>query len=395
MCKTIHILGAGQWQLPTIRFAKQLGYRVFVTDIYTERPGYTLADEFAVIDIADRDATLRAARTHQVDGIICDSTDVGVPTMAWVADQMGLPGIGYETALNFTNKYRMRTITRDAGLPNPPFGLARDASEASRIASAIGWPIVVKPADSQSSRGVRIVSCANQLESAFLHALQNSRSAEVIVEGFLDGIEVTVESFCCDGMVQVAGISDKDHFAHRPEVASRLTYPADFRPEILERIEAVNNAVITTLGLRTGIAHAEYIVVDSEPYLVEIAARGAGSRVYSHIVPHLAGVPVPQAYIQFVMGAGMHIIPDRQPRAANLAFFCFRPGRVQSIEGVEEAEQFHGVEEIFLEFAVGDTLRPPDDDRSRPGFALILGNTREEVLATTDAVFQTVHVGTE
>lgn len=395
MRKTIHILGAGQWQLPTIRLAKQLGYRVFVTDIYSERPGYALADEFAVIDIADRNATLDAARAHRIDGILCDTTDVGVPTMAWVAEQMGLPGIGYETALNFTNKYRMRTITQETGLPNPPFGLARDAAEASRIASAVGWPIVVKPADNQSSRGVRIVSSTDQLESAFSHALQNSRSGEVIVEGFLDGIEVTVESFCCDGVVHVAGISDKDHFAHRPEVARRLTYPANFRPEVLARIEEVNRGVITALGLRTGIAHAEYMVVGSEPYLVEIAARGAGSRVYSHIVPYLAGAPVPQAYLQFVVGDGMHILPNPRPRAANLAFFCFRPGRVQSIEGIEEARKLRGVEEILLEFTTGDVLRPPDDDRSRPGLVLVLGNTREEVLATTEAVFQTVRVRTE
>src|ERR1039458_1168339 len=93
--KTVHVLGGGQWQVPTIRLAKSLGYRVLVTDIYRDRPGYALADEHAVMDIADREGTLRIA---------CDTTDVGVPTMAYVAERLGLPGIGYETALNFTNK---------------------------------------------------------------------------------------------------------------------------------------------------------------------------------------------------------------------------------------------------------------------------------------------------
>ena len=395
MPETIHILGAGQWQIPTIRIAKQLGYRVFVTDIYEDRPGYALADEFEVIDIADRAKTLDAARRHHIDGIICDTTDVGVPTMAWVAEQLGLPGIGYETALNFTDKHRMRAVTTAAGVPNPPYAAVRNGSDAAKAAAEIGWPVVVKPADNQSSRGVRIVPNAAQLDAAFHNALENSRSGEVIVEGFLDGIEVTVESFCCDGVIHVAGISDKDHFAHRPEVASRLTYPACFATEILARIEEVNRKVITALGLTTGIAHAEYIVVGSEPYLVEIAARGAGSRVYSHIVPYLSGVPVPQAYLQFAVQGSMRIVPDRQTRAANLAFFCFTPGKVKSITGTEPARALPGVQEILLEFEVGDTLRPPDDDRSRPGMALIFGGTRTEVLATTEAVFQTVRVDIE
>src|SRR5215831_10798249 len=105
MGKTIHILGAGQWQIPAIKLAKALGYRVFVTDMYQERPGHQLADDYEVVDITDREQTLRAAGARRIDGIVCDTTDVGVPTMAWVAERLGLPGIGYDTALNFTNKY--------------------------------------------------------------------------------------------------------------------------------------------------------------------------------------------------------------------------------------------------------------------------------------------------
>jgi xanthine/CO dehydrogenase XdhC/CoxF family maturation factor len=59
--KTIHILGGGQWQVPTIELAKSLGFRVLVTDMYPERPGYALADEYAVMDITDREGTLRIA----------------------------------------------------------------------------------------------------------------------------------------------------------------------------------------------------------------------------------------------------------------------------------------------------------------------------------------------
>lgn len=392
MAETIQILGAGEWQVPTIKLAKKLGYRVLVTDMYSERPGYALADEHECVDIADLELTLRIAEQHRVCGIVCDTTDVGVPTMAYVAERLGLPGIGYETALNFTNKYRMRCLTSQAGLHNPAFRLITSSDEARRAASDIGLPVVIKPVDSQSSRGVHVVRSFDALSASAEDAIRSSRSRQAIVEGFLDGTEVTVESFCSDGEVFIAGISDKDHFAHRPQVANRLTYPAAFPPEILRGIRDTNEKVIRTLGLKVGITHAEYMVVGTDVFLVEIAARGAGSRVYSSIVPYLLGADLPTAYLEFIMGGRMSIRPDGQKRAANLAFFTFPAGTVSRIEGLDEARCIPGVEEILLEFKIGDQLHLPEDDRSRPGLVVVFGTSRGQVLAATAQVFATIRV---
>src|SRR5205823_12738803 len=127
-------------------------------------------------------------------------------------------------------------------------------------------------------------------------------------------------------------------------------------------------------------------------FLVEIAARGAGSRVYSHIVPYLADAPVPRLYLEYLMGTAPNFTPARRERAANLAFFGFSAGIVRAIDGVEAARRLPGVQEILFEFAVGDRLAPPVDDRSRPGLVVVFAGTRKEVLRRTDAVFGTVSV---
>lgn len=390
--KWLHVLGGGLWQLPTIRLAKTLGYRTLVTDMHADCPGYALADRHEQVDITDRAATLEAARRHRVDGIICDTTDVGVPTMAYVAEQLGLPGIGYETALNFTNKHRMRTLSRQAGVPNPEFELVRTSDEFKRAARRIGWPVVGKPVDSQSSRGVHIIRRIDDLDGLWPEIVGFSRTGGVMVESFLDGIEVTVEGMAIEGEAQVIGVSDKDHFPHRPTVANRLTYPADLPLHVIDRIVAVNRLVVHALGLKTGVTHGEYIVTRDDVYLVEIAARGAGSYVYSHIVPFLAGIPVPELYLRFAMGEMWQARPLTPGRAANLAFFDFPSGRVERIEGLEEAKRLPGVETIFLDFSVGDRLAPPTDDRSRHGLAVVFGRTRQEVLERTADVFRLVQV---
>ena len=390
--KTIHILGGGQWQLYTVKMAKKLGYRVLVTDMYSERPAYEFADLHEVVDITDKETTLEISRRYQVDGIVCDTTDVGVPTMAYVAEKMGLPGMGYETALNFTDKVRMRELSLAAGVPNPAFTRCRTLEECFVALDRIGYPAMIKPVDSQSSRGVFKVANREQLAIAFVNALNFSREKAVIIEQYLNGVEITVESACVDGRVITIGVSDKDHFIHNPTVANRLTYPAALPESVLNHVCNVNSLTVQTLGLKNGIAHAEFFIVDDEPYLVEIAARGGGSHVYSHIVPFLAGQQLNQNYLEYIVGSAFSCTFPSEKRAANLAFFDFPAGRVCAINGVEDVKKIPGVELLLLEFNVGDVIQSAVDDRSRLGQVVIFGNSREEVLSTTRLVQQTIQV---
>jgi biotin carboxylase len=390
--KLLHVLGGGQWQLPTIELAQSMGYRVLVTDMYQERPAYALADVHEVVDITDAEGTLAAARRHGIDGIVCDTTDVGVPTMAYVAEALGLPSIGSEAAQRFTNKYLMRKLTAEAGVQSVRHRLVASAVGLEAAAASLGYPVVVKPADNQSSRGVHRVDGPAGLAAAWDDARRFTKKPTVLVEEFLRGTEITVEGLAMGGGYTTLAISDKDHFPHRPEVANRLTYPGAFDERVTQAIRETNEAVVRTLGLHCGVTHAEYMVDGGTVALVEIAARGAGSFVYSHIAPHVSGIDAPRLYLQFVMGETPTVHDPGSRRAANLEFFSFPAGRVTAIRGVEEARALPGVARILLEFGVGDVLRPPDDDRSRPGLMVVLGDTREQVLATSEEVKRTVRV---
>jgi len=394
--KLIHILGGGLWQMPTVKLAKKLGYQVLITDIYQERPCYSLADFHYVIDIMDKERTLEIARKHKIDGIICDTTDVGVPTMAYIAEKLGLVGMGYETAVNFTNKFKMRALARSAGVPSPDFFEIKSFSELQEAVERLTYPFVLKPVDSQSSRGIHVIKSDSSLEEYYKEAMSFSKEKTLIAEGFLDGNEITVESCIANGKVYTIGISEKEHYAHRPEVAKRLTYQAELSEIAEQNVLDVNSRVIKSLGLINGITHAEYMMLGDVPYLVEIAARGGGSHVYSTIVPYLAGMQLSESYLRYIVGdEDFNPAPGELCRGANLAFFDFPTGTVQSINGVEEAKKLPGVKELMLEFSEGDIIRKANDDRSRNGMAVVLGESREDVLKKTAAVFDMVDVKIE
>lgn len=380
--KRLHVLGGGLWQVPTIKLAKSLGHEVFVTDIYSERPGYAYADTHEVVDIRDREGTLAAAMRNDIDGIICDTTDVGVATAAFVAERLRLPGIGLPAASRFTNKRLMREATATAGIDNPRFAVVSDSDDCGAI-DKIGFPLVIKPVDSQSSRGVAIVHHPEDCASKLRAALNESNCGQVLVEEWIDGTEVTVEAMCWNGTVHTLAISDKEHYDYAPQIASRLTYPAAMASYVLDKITVTNARVLEILGLNTGVAHSEYIVTpDDRVVLVEAAARGGGSRIYSHIAPYMAGIDLPKYYIEYVLGSSQPWPkPISAPRAAILDFFNFPSGTVRSIRGVDEARKLPGIADLAIEIEEGQVFGGAHNDRNRPGYLVAFGGSREEVVA--------------
>ncbi|MDP1650476.1 MAG: ATP-grasp domain-containing protein [Rubrivivax sp.] len=376
--RLLHVLGGGPWQLPTVKRARELGYRVLVTDMYRERPAYALADLHEVVDITDLDATLAVARRYRVDGILCDTTDVGVPTAAYVAERLGLPGMGYETALNFTDKARMRERTGRAGLRQVRHDAVDSLSGLQAAAAQIGLPAVVKPVDSQSGRGVTIVLDSSTLETAWNFAVNHSRLRRVIVEQLVEGTEVIVDGLVVDGNVMLLTIATKTPYADNPTISSRICYLSGEHFERIRPIlEPANRSVIAALGLRTGIFHAEYMLSGGDVVPIDVAARGGGVTIYRHVLPHVSGVDAMSTVIRLAMGEPVRLQPSPIRRGASIDFLRMPEGRLTRIEGAEAAAQEPGIAALHFNVGAGDTVGPLLHKDDRPGFIVALAETSD------------------
>jgi biotin carboxylase len=376
----LHVLGGGPWQVPTVRLAKQMGYRVLVTDIYAERPAYEFCDHHEVVDITDRDATLAVARRHHVDGVICDTTDLGVPTAAYVAEQLGLPGIGFETALNCTRKDRLRQLLSAAGIPCPPFHVLRTRTDLAPLRATFRYPVVVKPVDSQSSHGVSVVGHPQDLDQAFEVAKTASREGIVLIEGHVTGVEIIVDGFVTGQDLRVLGISSKVARPENPAVATRISYPADFEAVKHEQIVDVNRRTIAALGLKSGIFHAEYMVTDTDVVPIDVAARGGGVNIYTHVIPAISGVDVNRAMIEHAMGRPVSLQPAHTHAAANIEFLFAPPGVVERVEGIEEAGRMPGVLAVYVSAVPLRRFGDLSDKNDRAGHIVTVGRTLDEAI---------------
>ena len=383
-------LGGSPWQADVIRRARELGLDTLVADIDPDCPGRAIGDEFVQVDTDDVAALVELARARRADLVLAEQTDRVVPVAAQINAQLGLPGLRPELATRFTDKRVMRRAL-EGTVPMPAYQEVSRREEALDFADREGYPVVLKPKRRQSSIGVFVVDTPETLKSRFENSVSQSQEGRILVERFIEGPEIAVEGFSMKGRFHPLAISEKSHYDFNECLDRRVTFPPRYSDATLARISATATAVVETLGLDDGISHAEYRMRDGVPYLVEVAARGAGHGVATRMVPHVSGVDVYELLIRRLRGEEV-VVPAIKHRAAILNFLDFPPGEVRSVQGLDQAREEGLAQELQLAFAAGDTIEPPIDGRGRLGYAIVLGQNRDEVDAKCARIEELVRV---
>jgi biotin carboxylase len=384
------VLGAGPYCVPAIRAVREAGYRAVVVDRNPEAPGLAIADVARAVDLADAPSVLAVARDERIDGVL-PLNEFGVPTAGHVAQELGLPGLTPRTAALACDKGLMRERWRHDGLPNADFRVVLTEQEARAACAEIGLPVVLKPADSGGGgRGVSVVRDEAEIGWAYGFARTPARNGRVVVERFLDGVELTIESISYRGEVHVLAISDKIKPPLRTRVATSLTYPAELSEAVAEDVRALARAAVRSLGITDGPSHLELIVTDDGPVLLELGARGGGGHIFSMIVEAVSGVPMVRESARVLVGDE----PDlriRHERGCVYKLFAPHGGVIRAIEGLDAARAMPGVLAIGVTRKPGDILGDLVDSLQRSGFAVVSGADRQEAVRRADAVSETVH----
>ncbi len=385
MAESVLVVGAGAVQQPGICRAREMGYRVVATDGNPDAPGLALADVPVVLDVKDVDGTIDLAKRHRVVGVFCVAIEVAVRTVAAVAHALGLPGLTPEAARNAIDKQRMREAWSAGGLPSPVSVPCVSLEEAALAARRLGLPVVVKPADSAGSRGVSKVEARSDLPIAYEAARRCTASGTVLVEEFMEGVEMSVEGFAFRGGFHALAFSDKVRTPPPYLLDTTVLFPSTQPPAIQHRAAEIVAAGVKALGIDMAPVHAEVMVTPEGPQLVELAARGPGFKVFTEIIPWVCGVDTVRELIRMSVGETPDLIVGRS-RGAVLRFPEAHTGTVEAVTGVEEAMKVPGVRDAEVYAKPGDWVRPLTSGSDRIGHIIALADSREAAeAAVTEA----------
>ncbi|MDQ3823352.1 MAG: ATP-grasp domain-containing protein [Actinomycetota bacterium] len=392
MGETVLFVGAGRHQRRAIARARELGLTTVGVDRNPDAPGLAEADVAEVLDFSDVDGVLEVARRHSVDGVLTVSADRAVPVVAAVADALGLPGIGTETAHVMTHKVAMRRRLAEHGVPQPRFAAVRTIAEARAGLATVGLPAVLKPADSGGQRGVFRLDSWDDLVGHLHAALAESPTGEAIVESFHDGLELNGLAIARDGEVTMLTLSDR---LRPPGIGFGVgwihVYPSTLYGDALEAAEAAAVHAVHALGLRDGIAFPQLIATDGAVLVVEVAARIPGGQM-ADLAAHAVGVDLVEIALLQALGRP---VPDElvRPRFAQplaIRFLTAEPGplptgRVESVSGLERVLAFPGVVQADVFLSRGETIRPVRLDGDRRGYVIAVADTNLEALERAEA----------
>jgi biotin carboxylase len=399
---TILFVGAGRHQRRAIERARELGVRIVGVDRNADAPGLAAADEAEVVDFSDAAAVADVGRRHGVTGVMTVASDRAVPVVAAVAEELGLPGIGSETAHVMTHKVAMRRRLAEHGIPQPRFAAVRTHAEARAAAEAVGFPAVLKPADSSGQRGVFRLGSFDDLEAHLHAALAASTSAEAIFERYHEGTEVNTLLVANRGDVRLITASDR----MRPNgigfgVALAHVYPSTFFGDVLEEAERVAIAAVHALGLRDGIAYPQLLVARDGVRVIEVAARIPGGQMGE--IPRVGtGIDLVEVAVRQALGLEVpeELLRPRFQQPFAISFLTAKPGvlptgKVRRVEGVARAEAFPGVVRVETYIQPGETIRPVQVDGDRRGYVIALGDTNLDALERARAASRLVDVEVE
>lgn len=395
MMKRILVLGAGEGQISLILRAKEAGWYVIVVSPKGNYPGFEVSDECIYADISDKEHILTIAEKYSIDAIATDQTDVSIPTVQYISEKLNLPHIHCKDIDNFRLKSRMRCICQQSRIPTIPYCVTSSYDTALSFYNNLPSQAIIKPIDSQGSRGVHLISSEEDFNRGFKDALEYSKSGFIIIEKFIKGHEIEVDTVIHNGKICATMIGDVYNFDVKDTFSAyERIYPSSLDNVTLQNINARNEQIVHSLGLETGWSHGEYIISsDGEIYLLEIGARGGGNYIGSDIIKIMCGIGTDEMAFRTAIGDTSFYF-DVYPRDCFCAYKCFYlpAGEVSSINISEDfyTKKYvvkHNLNRIF----VGMKTLPNTDKTSR--FSVVVkADTRELLRHYMEEIEQLINI---
>ena len=388
--KKILILGAGLWQIPYLKKAKEMGLYVIATDWSDNAVGKEYADLFKPISVRDKEESLKFAMENDIDAVFT-STDVGVPTAAYISQKMNLLGITEAQAELATNKFVMRNKIKEIGLKTPLYKMCRTEKELLEAYQSFPQTVIVKPTDNCGSRGVFVVNSKEELLAVSKETFESSFSGQVLLEELMTGIESSVEVLVDNGKPIILGWCKKVKSPFPYRVDMQLDYFPDRPEEENKEVEEMVNQLVRGIEMRNGIMHIEFIWTQDGVKIIEFALRGCGGNVITYLMPALRGYDIEKFLLARALGEDIPVILSPS-RFGTLKFIIPQAGKVKKLSGVEEINKKDYVLDFHTELCDDFVIESIKNTSKRPAHVIVIGDSREDINNKLNEVVGTLKI---
>lgn len=380
--KKIMILAGGNDQCALIEELRRYfngEVEIILADMSDKVKAIDYADKFLKISTMDRPAILKAAREEKIDYILTACGDQPLSTMAYVSGQLGIPTyLTEEEVRDLTNKRYMKDKMVANGIPTAKH-IYIEKNWDGKL-PGFKYPLVVKPVDSNGSKGVKKVFSPDELEVSLQEAFRYSLSGDVIIEEFKSGEELSCDVYVENGVAKILSVTASKKIMENKKsftiVQSYYPVPIKYNED---KVREIAQMITDAWGLKDTPLLVQ-MIVDGEDYnVVEFSARMGGGSKY-HLIQVLSGVDIMKVYVNMVMGGKPHVEPRKQCNNAIMSYVYCKPGEFVALKGFDELKQNGDIYSYFTYRMAPSTIEKSDTSSDRVAGFLVVANTEEEVL---------------
>lgn len=300
-----------------------------------------------------------------------------------IAKQLKLKRLGDLAAGSLTNKFKMRNEASKLGILQPEYKKINNFEDL--LSFYQNKPFILKPTNRQASVGVVKVEKKEELEAAWNEVINaaegnmvvsgRSLTWEYMAEDFIEGYEISVESFVKDGQALFNNITRKITTASKYSVEIGHIVPGALPEKDKRSVLIAKKLLIKGLGMQNGLLHSEWIVNDKGPHLIECAGRAPGG-----LIPELFelsyNLNLFKAFIYILCGDEIDF-PKLPSNIACVYYFTPQPGKLISVTGIENLRKVNGFVRVDLPIKPGQVIKPLTSNWGRTGYVILKASSRE------------------
>lgn len=378
--KKIAIIGAGDFQLPLIKKAGELGFETHVFAWQDGAVGARYADCFYPISITEKEEILDKCREIKPQAVVSVASDLAVHTVNYVAGKLGLICNSDRNSGISTNKYQMRTAFRENDIPTPEFHSV-GIGDALRGIRKMTLPVIVKPTDRSGSRAITKLDSFDGLSKAVHEAIESSFEKRAVIEEYIEGKEYSCECISFNGKHHMLALTEKFTTGAPHFIETGHIQPAPIPAEAAERIKRNVFRALDVLDVKYGASHTEFkLTPNGEMRIIETGSRMGGDCIGSHLVQLSTGIDFLKAVIDVACGSPPDLSPVCRPAVAAIRFI-FSQSDAKRLKKLRESysDKLH-----FVSINESDMAKSVSDSSSRHGYYILTCSSHEEAVKLGD-----------
>lgn len=369
--KKLLVLGGTSASLDLVKLAQSLGVYVIVTDEapVEERVSKQIADEVAMISTNDLEELSKFIMVKKIDGVFCGPSEFNLKNVIELCDKVGLPCYAKPQQWELcSNKERFKEYCRKNNVPTAQ-EYSINIFQKDGLDTDVEYPLIVKPVDGCSSKGISICNNRKDVLEAYEYALMASKCKKAVIEQYIDnGGAIFSFRYILDNGNYHPYLTFDTYIADpikKKCLISAFTYfPSVYTNEFLQELDQNVQKMFRDMGLKNGVAFIQAIPYKGKIYCHEMGYRLSGGMIYKITEP-LMGINDMKMMLRYALGEQLvtkeelnYVDLKQENKVMAQLMIPLECGTIASVEGLEEILTWPNILDFLQYYKVGDSIVP-------------------------------------